>query len=68
MKLVGERADAVRKRERTYGESEAKTQLKKALWLWRKNPENLSPDEQVRFDRIDYGYQTAHKLDNKHTP
>ena len=38
MKLVGERVDAVRKRESTYGESDAKTQLKKTLWLWRKNP------------------------------
>ena len=56
MKLVGERVDAVRKHESIYGESEAKTQLKKTLWLWRKNPENLSPEEQARFDRIDHEY------------
>ena len=56
MKLVGERVDQVRKAESSYGTGEAKVQLKKTLWLWRKNPENLSESEQVRFDRIDHDY------------
>lgn len=56
MKLVGQRVDEVRKAESTYGASEAKSQLKKTLWLWRKNPENLSESEQARFDRIDHEY------------
>ena len=56
MKLVGERVDEVRKAESTYGAGEAKSQLKKTLWLWRKNPENLTESEQARFDRIDHEY------------
>ena len=42
MKLIGERVDDVRKAESAHGKTEAKKQLKKTLWLWRKNPENLS--------------------------
>ena len=56
MKLIGERVDDVRKVESAHGKTEAKKQLKKTLWLWRKNPENLSESEQARFDRIDHDY------------
>ncbi|MGZ0654779.1 transposase [Coraliomargarita sp. W4R53] len=56
MKLAGERVDQVRKAESSYGTGEAKAQLKKTLWLWRKNPDNPSESKQVHFDRIDHDY------------
>ena len=57
LKLIGERVDDVRKAESAHGKTEAKKQLKKTLWLWRKNPSKRSSEsEQARFDRIDHDY------------
>ena len=54
MKIVGERVDEVRKAESMRGETAAKKQLKKTMWLWRKNPDNLTEKQQVNFERIDH--------------
>lgn len=45
--------DHVRKYELRFGSGYVRSQLNKTLWLWRKNPENLSPAEQERFQKID---------------
>jgi hypothetical protein len=34
-------------------DEEKKEQLKETMWLWRKNPENLSEKEEGRLKRID---------------
>jgi len=54
MKLIGDRVDEVRQAENKRGTTEAKKQLKKTMWLWRKNPENLTETQRIHFDRIDH--------------
>ena len=44
--------DEVRKNEMRFGTWETQTSLKKSLWLWRKNPENLSVPEKDRLALI----------------
>ncbi len=44
--------DLVRRAELRCGGYEACRALKKTLWLWRKNPENLSAEEQERMAKI----------------
>jgi len=41
--------DQVRKYELRYGPSSVQSALKKSLWIWRKNPENLTEKEQARL-------------------
>ena len=48
-----EAVDEVRRAESRLDE-EKKQQLKETMWLWRKNPENLSQKEQKRMKRIDH--------------
>jgi len=50
--LVSEAVDEVRRREATAG-PEAKEALKKTIYLFRKNPENLTDKEQARLDELD---------------
>ncbi len=45
--------DQVRRAEAREGDAPAKEQLKKSLWLFRKNPENLSEQEQARMEELD---------------
>ena len=45
--------DEVRRAEAREGAAEAKAQLKNSLWLWRKNPENLTPKEVARLEAMD---------------
>ena len=54
MKLIGDRVDEVRQAENRRGTTDAKKQLKKTMWLWRKNPENLTEPQRMHFDRIDH--------------
>lgn len=50
---VNAAVDHVRKYELRFGTGYVRSQLHKTLWLWRKNPENLTPAEQERFKKID---------------
>lgn len=52
LKNVGEAVDKVRRAEVLYGGAQARTDLYKSQWLWRKNPENLTDKEKVRFAQI----------------
>jgi transposase len=45
--------DEVRRAESRH-DAEKKERLKETMWLWRKNPENLSDQEQKRLKRIDH--------------
>jgi transposase len=45
--------DEVRRAEIRHGGAGVWQQLKKSKWLWRKNPENLTPKEQARMASID---------------
>lgn len=45
--------DGVRRAEIRRGEAGVWEQLNKSKWLWRKNPENLTPKEQERLASID---------------
>lgn len=51
--LVSAAVDEVRRAEARHGESEVKLALKQTLYLFRKNPENLSAAEQARLDELD---------------
>ena len=51
---VNAAVDQVRKYELRYGPWSVRTALKKSLWLWRKNPENLTSIEQERLAGIDH--------------
>jgi transposase len=53
MSHICKAVDEVRKKEAQSDEG-SRRQLKKTLWLWRKNPENLSAKEKVKFKRIDH--------------
>lgn len=50
---VNAAVDEVRRREVRTGDSAAQTALKKSLWLWRKNPENLTASEQSRLEEME---------------
>jgi transposase len=45
--------DAVRRLEARSGDAAATAPLKKSLWLWRKNPENLTEQEAARLAEMD---------------
>ena len=51
--LVGEAVDQVRRAEAAGGETEAKSALRKSIYLFRKNPENLSQNESERLEELD---------------
>lgn len=51
--LVSQAVDEVRRAEAQSGGSEAQQALKKTIYLFRKNPENLSEKEQSRLDELD---------------
>src|SRR6266850_257788 len=52
MANVSKAVDRVRQTELRWGRAEARESLKKSLWLWRKNPENLSAQEQRHLSKI----------------
>lgn len=56
MKLLGECVDQVRQGEQRRGDTSARKQLKGTRWLWRKNPQNLTPNQQAHFSRIDHQF------------
>jgi len=49
---ASQRVDQVRRAELRLGGAEARESLRRSQWLWRKNPENLRPQEQVRLAKI----------------
>jgi transposase len=51
--LVSEAVDEVRRCETAAG-PEARATLKKSIYLFRKNPENLTEEEQARMDELDW--------------
>jgi transposase len=51
---VNAAVDQVRKYELRYGPWSVRAALKKSLWLWRKNPENLSAQEKDRLAGIEH--------------
>ena len=57
--LVGGAVDEVRRREAREGEDGAQAALKKTLYLFRKNPENLGGQEQERLDALDLKHLAA---------
>ena len=50
---VNKAIDKVRRAEIRQAKTGVWDQLKKSQWLWRKNPENLTEQEQQRFDVMD---------------
>ncbi len=52
IKNANEAVDQVRRAEVRLGGEGVWEALHKSQWLWRKNPENLSPDQQARLSRI----------------
>ena len=50
---VNKAVDQVRKAEIRSGTKDVWKQLYKTQWLWRKNPENLTPKEELRLKEID---------------
>ena len=51
---VNAAVDQVRKYELRYGGASVQTALKKSLWIWRKNPENLTEKETTRLAAIEH--------------
>ena len=51
--LVSQAVDEVRRKEAKTGDTEAKAALKQSVYLFRKNPENLSEEEQSRLEELD---------------
>ena len=49
---ASKRVDQVRRAEVRWGGAGARESLRRSQWLWRKNPENLRPEEQVRLATI----------------
>lgn len=49
---ASQRVDQVRRSEVRLGGAGVRESLRRSQWLWRKNPENLSPEEQARLARI----------------
>jgi len=50
---ANEAVDKVRRAEIQLGARGAGQKLRRTLWLWRKNPENLSAAEQARMEQLD---------------
>lgn len=46
--------DKVRRTEFRKGAADVQSQLEKSRWLWLKNPENLTEDEELHMKRIDH--------------
>lgn len=53
MAQVNSAVDQVRRVEAREGDAPARDQLRKSLWLFRKNPENLSESEKARMEELD---------------
>ena len=53
--------DDVRTLEQRRGDAAVRKQLHKSAWLWRKNPHNLTPNEQIRMKRIDHSMLVTSK-------
>jgi len=51
---VNSGVDQVRKWELRFGPLSARQALKKTLWIWRKNEENLTPQEKERLSGIEH--------------
>jgi transposase len=51
--LANTAVDTVRREEAREGDDQVKKQLKKSLWIWRKNPENLTEQEQAKLEEMD---------------
>jgi transposase len=51
--LANAAGDQVRREEARKGDAGVQQQLKKSLWIWRKNPENLSEREETRLEAMD---------------
>lgn len=51
---VNAAVDQVRKYELRYGPSSTQSALKNTLWIWRKNPENLTEKEKTRLAGIEH--------------
>ena len=49
---ASQRVDQVRRAEVRLGAAGVRESLRRSQWLWRKNPENLTPEEQARLARI----------------
>ena len=50
---ANEAVDEVCRNERRRGTNEASAQLKQTRWLWRKNPQNLTDEQQQHMDTLD---------------
>ena len=50
---VNEAVDEVRNLEMRRGDASVRKQLHKTMWIWRKNPQNLTRKEKGRLQRID---------------
>lgn len=51
--LANSAVDKVSREEAREGDAEAKQQLKESLWIWRKNPENLTAREEEQLEHMD---------------
>lgn len=49
---VSQAVDHVRKTESEWGGDQARQNLQKTMWLWRKNPQNLSEPERLRMEKL----------------
>ena len=49
---VSQAVDHVRRTESDWGSAEARQNLQKTMWLWRKNPQNLSEPERLRMEKL----------------
>jgi transposase len=49
---VNAAVDQARKMESSWGTDPARHDLQKSLWLWRKNPQNLGPEQRERLERL----------------
>jgi transposase len=49
---ASQRVDKVRRAEVRLDNEETRAALRQSQWLWRKNPQNLSPEEQARLAKI----------------
>ena len=49
---VCQAVDEVRKMESNCGQERAQQELQNTLWLWRKNPQNLTDNERLRMERL----------------
>jgi len=51
--LANAAVDKVRRQEAREGDAQIKEQLKKSMWIWRKNPENLTAKEEAKLEDMD---------------